>query len=313
MLRDVGYVLQKLNWMRAEGIWPNGLRYLWTDAFGVVLYVSLYQELGEERWLDQAEALVADVERVLGRRRGIRIGEAPDRGGQYFHYLAMWLFALARLGDVKPEYRERGIALARDIHPAFVLPGKGVIWKMKEDLSAPYPGYGLGSMDAYDGYVSYRMLDENVLAQETAEMRTLIERDWRTLDIDQDLGLGMMLWLAHFFPAEAWAQAQRRRAIRKLDSMWVDPPGYFFRAAWLRQTKFAFTNYGVSLGLQAGSIWPERVERLNTFFENWRAGDEYDVEAITWVMACCSHLPGAFLSPAMKQRPSHAKSSHDRA
>jgi hypothetical protein len=26
----------------------------------------------------------------------------------------MWLFALARLGEIKPEYREPGIALARD-------------------------------------------------------------------------------------------------------------------------------------------------------------------------------------------------------
>src|SRR5215207_4378215 len=72
MLCDVGYVLAKLDWMRAEYIWPNGLRYLWTDAFGVVLYVSLYRELGEERWLDEAECLAAEVERALGRPRGLR-------------------------------------------------------------------------------------------------------------------------------------------------------------------------------------------------------------------------------------------------
>ncbi|WP_226951382.1 hypothetical protein [Rhizobium terrae] len=51
MLRDVDYILTKIDWMRTEGIWPNGLRYLWTDAFGVVLYLSLYEERGEERWL----------------------------------------------------------------------------------------------------------------------------------------------------------------------------------------------------------------------------------------------------------------------
>jgi hypothetical protein len=301
VLRDVPYVLHKLEWMRAERIWPNGLRYLWTDAFGVVLYVSLYREFGHERWLEQAEQLVIDVERVLGRRRGIRIGEAPDRDGQYFHYLAMWLFALARLGDLKPEYRARGVALARDVHPAFVIPGRGVIWKMKEDLSGPYPGYGLGAMDAYDGYISYRMLDEEALAPEIADMRALIERDWRTLDIEQDLGLGMMLWLAHFFPDEPWAKAQT--SLRALDTMRVDPPGYFCRAPWLRATKFAFTNYGVSLGLQAVGVWPERVERLNAFFENWPSGDEYDREAITWVMACTSHFPGAFIA-AKTERPS---------
>ena len=297
MLRDIDYVLSKLDWMRAERIWPNGLRYLWTDAFGLVLYVSLYRELREERWLDEAERLVADVERVLGRPRGLRIGEAPDRDGQYFHYLAMWLFALARLGDVKPEYRQRGVALARDIHPAFVRPGRGVIWKMKEDLSGPYPGYGLGAMDAYDGYIAYRMLDEEALAPEIAQMRDLMERDWRTLEIDQDLGLGMMLWLAHFFPEEPWAQSQTKRALVTLDTMWIDPPGYFCRAPGLSGSKFAFTNYGVSLGLQAAGASPARVERLNAFFESWRSGDEYDREAITWVMACTSHFPGVFVAP----------------
>jgi hypothetical protein len=302
IISDLSYVLAKLDWMRSERIWPNGLRYLWTDAFGLVLFVSLYRGLRERRWLDQAEELVADVERVLGRARGIRIGEAPNRDGQYFHYLAMWLFALARLGDLKPEYRVRGIALARDIHPAFVMPGRGVIWKMKEDLSGPYPGFGLGSMDAYDGYISYRALDEKALAQEIADMRALIERDWRILSIDQDLGLGMMLWLAHFFPHEPWAEAQIKRALETLDAMWIDPPGYFCRAPWLRQTKFAFTNYGVSLGLQAASIWPERVERLNSFFENWRSGNQYDREAITWVMACTSHFPGVFVQSGRQRQ-----------
>src|SRR3982751_1033235 len=114
MRRDLDYVLGKLDWMRAERIWPNGFRYLWTDAFGVVLYVSLYRETGEQHWRDDAKALVAEVDRVLGRPRGYRIGEAADRDGQYFHYLAMWLFALARLGEIRPEYRGRGIALAHD-------------------------------------------------------------------------------------------------------------------------------------------------------------------------------------------------------
>ena len=298
MLRDVAYVLDKLEWMRAERIWPEGRRYLWTDAFGVVLYVSLYRELGETRWLEAAERLVAEVERVLGRPRGLRIGEAPDRDGQYFHYLAMWLFALARLGDLRPGYRERGVAVARAIHPVFVLPGRGVIWKMKEDLSGPYPGYGLGAIDAYDGYIAYRALDPDALAPEIAQMRQLIEAGWRELTVEQDLGLGMMLWLAHFCPAEPWAKAQTERALRTLDAMWVDPPGYFCRTPWACGTRFAFTNYGVSLGLQAAGRWPERVARLNAFFEVWRAGDEYDREAITWVMACTSHLPGAFLSSA---------------
>src|SRR5215218_11446006 len=100
--QDIDWVLRHVDWMRDERIWPNGLRYLWTDAFGLVLYVSLYRATSEERWLGLARDLVAEVDRVLGRPRGLRIGEAPDRDGQYFHYLAMWLFALYRLGEHEP-------------------------------------------------------------------------------------------------------------------------------------------------------------------------------------------------------------------
>ena len=292
----IDFVLAKLRWMREQKIWPNGLRYLWTDAFGVVLLVSLCKHLREQRYLDEAEWLVAEVTRVLGRRRGIRIGEAPDRDGQYFHYLAMWMFALARLGDLKLEYRHRGIQLARDIHKPFVVPDRGVIWKMQEDLSGPYPGFGLGALDAFDGYVSYRLLDEQALAPEISEMRSLMDRDYGSLSIDQDLGLGMMLWLAHFFPDEPWAKVQIPRALAMLDRLWIDPPGYFCRTPQLRHVKFAFTNYGVSLGLQAVQQRLDRVIRLNSFIDTYRSNDEYDREAITHVMACASHFPGEFLN-----------------
>jgi hypothetical protein len=289
--KDIAYVVDKLSWMRAERIWPNGLRYTWTDAFGVVLLVSLYAELGEPQYLDQAEEVVADVERVLGRPRGIRIGEAPDRDGQYFHYLAMWLFALAVLARHRPDYRRKGVELVRQIHDAFVVPGRGVIWKMQEDLSAPYPGYGFGALDAFDGYVSYRCLDEQALAGEIAEMRALIDTSFADLTITQDLGLGMMLWLSHFFPDEDWAVTQRRRGIAMLDRMWRDN-GYFCREPHLPGVKFAFTNYGVSVGLQAVDAMSDRVTRLNRYFDRYRSGDEYDRDAITHVMACSSHFPG---------------------
>ena len=289
--KDIGYVLDKLNWMRAERIWPNGLRYLWTDAFGVVLLVSLHAALGERRFLDEAEWVVSEVDRVLGRPRGIRIGEAPDRDGQYFHYLAMWLYALSVLARVVPDYRRKGIDLVHQIHPAFVMPGRGVVWKMKEDLSSPYPGFGFGALDAFDGYVSYRCLDESALAREIADMRALIDATAMGLRITQDLGLGMMLWLTHFFPAEPWAAAQRRYSLAMLDQMWRED-GYFCREPDLAYVKFAFTNYGVSIGLQSVQAMTERVLRLNSFFNHYQSGDEYDREAITHVMACSSHFSG---------------------
>jgi hypothetical protein len=296
----ISYVRNKLRWMRSQQIWPNGLRYLWTDAFGVVLLVSLFEELGERSFLDDAQWLVADVNRVLGRPLGIRIGEEPDRDGQYFHYLAMWLFALAMLGRHLPTYKQLGVELARQIHEPFLVRDHGVFWKMQEDLSGPYPGVGFGAMDAYDGYISYRMLDDNALSPEIAEMKTLIDAYNPSLDITQDLGLGMMLWLTHFFPDEEWAKIQKQRCLRTLDSMW-NSAGYFCREPYLPDLRFAFTNFGVSVGLQAVGKMPDRVHRLNEYFESYRSGDEYDQAAITHVMACSSHFPGCLVDKTTRE------------
>jgi hypothetical protein len=167
---------------------------------------------------------------------------------------------------------------------------------MEEDLSGPYPGYGLGAMDAFDGYVSYKLLSETELAREIGEMRAIMEQQYEALRIDQDLGLGMMLWLTHFFPHEDWAVVQREQSLAALDFLWTDPPGYFGRASYAREVRIAFANYGVSIGLQSQDVWPERVRALNDYFEQYRSGDEYDREAITHVMACCSHFPGAFVN-----------------
>lgn len=294
-------VVERLETMRRARIWPNGLRYLWTDAFGLVLLVSLARATGERRYADEAQWLVREVERVLGRPRGLRIGEAPERGGQYYHYLAMWVFALTRLDRLVPGYRDRALALVRDVHPRFVVEGLGVHWKMKEDLSGPCPGFGFGALDPFDGYVAYRLLDESALRSEIAEMRSLVLRSYRRLWITQDLGLGMMLWLAHFFPDEEWARLQKHRSLEVLDSMWIEPQGYFCREPQAPAVRFAFTNHGVSIGLQAVAAMPARVERLRRYFRNFRSGDEYDTDAITHVMACCADFPGEFLRASWQE------------
>jgi len=294
-LHDVSGVLARLEKMRDEGIWPNGKRYLWTDAIGVMVLLSLHDELGQPRFVDEARWVVAEVDRVLGRPRGFRIGEDIARDGQYFHYNAMWVHALGLLGRVEPAYRERAVGIVRDIHEPFVVPGVGVHWKMKEDLSGPYPGFGLGAIDPIHGYVVYRLLAERELAKEIAEMHLIMDRRLHNLEITQDLGLGVVLWLAHFFPHEEWAHEQRRRALATLDTMWIDPPGYFCREPGQDDTKFAFTNYGVGIGLQAAHVHEERVRKMHAFFDRYRSGDDYDTEAITHVMACASHLPGVML------------------
>jgi hypothetical protein len=292
---NIDKVLAKLRWMREENIWPNGLRYLWTDAFGVVLLTSLRNELDDNRFLSEAEWVVSEVERVLGRPIGIRIGQQPDRNGQYYHYLAMWLFALGRLGKIRPAYRAKAIRLAREIHPRFVFPEVGVWWKMREDLSGPYPGFGLGALDAFHGLVVYRLLDCNALRYEISQMRQLVEQSYRSVKVNQDLGFGMLLWMSHFFPEERWAESVRVRSLAMLDRMWVDPPGYFCRQPGMKEVKYAFTNYGVAIGLKAVKAHPERVAKLNAFFESYRSGDSYDRDAITHVMGCCALFPGELI------------------
>ncbi len=295
MLTDIATVFEKLEKMEDQRIWPNGTRYLWTDAFGLVLLVSLYNEFEDNRFLEKAERLVADVDRVLGRSKGYRIGEEPDRDGQYYHYLAMWIYALHRFGAIEPAYWRKAVDLVHDIHPHFVIPNVGVIWKMDEGLDGPYPGYGLGALDAFHGYVVYSLLAPDELSTEIAEMKTLIEKNYRTLNLDQDLGLGMMLWMTQFFPHDTWAVFQLHMCLDTLNDLWIDPPGFYCRHPGLRDMKFAFTNYGVSLGLQAVGELPQNVERLNEFFRTYRSGDEYDMNAITHVMACTSHYPGEFI------------------
>ena len=67
----------------------------------------------------------------------------------------------------------------------------------------------------------------------------------------------------------------------------------------LEHVKFAFTNYGIWLGLQSVAARTERVDRLNVFFADYRSGDGYDTDAITHVMGCTSHLPGDFIPGAI--------------
>ena len=87
---------------------------------------------------------------------------------------------------------------------------------------------------------------------------------------------------------------QRARGLATLEHMWIED-GYFCREPTMRDVKFAFTNYGISVGLQSVQAMPERIPRLESFFAGYRSEDEYDRAAITHVMACSSRFPGQLL------------------
>lgn len=114
-------------------------RYLWTDAFAVCNFLTLYQQTGREKYLHLALGLVDQVHEILGRHRdddprsgwisgldngagrlhptvgGLRIGKRSterqeselfneklewERDGQYYHYLTKWMHVLCCTGRV---------------------------------------------------------------------------------------------------------------------------------------------------------------------------------------------------------------------
>ncbi|KAL9648011.1 hypothetical protein ABK040_012029 [Willaertia magna] len=298
-LRDAEFVEEKLEFMRKQKIWPNCKRYLWTDAFGLVQYCTLYHQTQNEKYKENAEWLVREVDRVLGRKKGYRIGEEASRDGQYYHYLIMWVYALHCLSSIIPEYHEKAVQIIKDIHPHFLNKPYGLYWKMVEDLSTVYPGFGIGGLDHYKGYVVYRLIDPIALSSEINDLREIVERKYRGFSCTQDLGLGMMLWSSHFFPNEEWSKKIRNEALRQLEDMWVSEDdsrkGYFCRHPMSRNVKFSFTNFGVSLGLQCVNELTDKVTQLNELFKDYQSGTEYDVKAITHVMETTSHNPGMFI------------------
>ncbi|PGH30172.1 hypothetical protein GX50_07072 [[Emmonsia] crescens] len=181
-------------------------RYLWTDAFGVLNFLTLYKELSlradnkaaANNSLIFAQRLITTVHDVLGYTRdgrsrlpratdeeplegGLRIGKeeetGPDGDGQYFHYLTMWMFALNRMsiatGD--PSYNRQAVSLAKAIHPHFFLNRASekphMVWKVAMDLSRPLVA-SEGNLDPIDGYVVFRLLQASASKYGDGEVLT---------------------------------------------------------------------------------------------------------------------------------------------
>lgn len=220
----------------------NG-RYLWTDAFAVCNFISLYRVTRDSRYLVLAERLVQVVHDVLGSTRdqtrrlpgaseqhplqgGLRIGKIAasgmDSDGQYYHYLTVWMFALNRLSKVtnKAVYNDLGIELVQSIHPKFVAYTEGrpcpkIVWKMNTDLTDVLVSHE-GNMDAAQGYLAYTLLQEanrqepDILSKEINDLKIIVENHVPRRSRHKDpLDLGMGMWIAHFFADlqdENWAK-----------------------------------------------------------------------------------------------------------
>eukprot|EP00878_Enallax_costatus_P018298 GHUV01019256.1.p1 GENE.GHUV01019256.1~~GHUV01019256.1.p1 ORF type:complete len:356 (+),score=110.57 GHUV01019256.1:134-1069(+) len=263
-------------------------RYLWTDAFGVVNYLTLSKDTGQTRYLDQALALIQAVHNTLGHTRdgsswltgaseqhptaaGLRIGKPhteghPDGDGQYFHYLTKWAFALAAAAAVTQDskYLIWAIEMIQKVHPAFTYQPSGggptrMFWKMSIDLSHPAVS-SMGNLDPYDGLVTYKILqnqartmgvcDTDVLSSETEDMQAMVDVRYTTYHSDDPLDLGEALWLSHWHRDQgAWARHISDASLGYLSDLW-DEQGYFDQPFRYR---LAFREFGTSMGLQVST------------------------------------------------------------
>ena len=222
-------------------------RYLWTDGFAVVNFITLFKETWDDKYLGLADRLIQTVHDVLGRTRdgsarlpnatdqyplrgGLRIGKhhatGSDADGPYHHYLTIWMFALNRMSiaSKKEWYNDQAISLAKAIHPHFMIdrdsPRPRMFWKMSMDLKTPLV-FSEGNLDPIDGYVIFNLLQQttgtDVLAQEISEYKKILDTKWQRYTSDDPLDLGMTLWTAHWFnKKEEWATALTERALRCL-------------------------------------------------------------------------------------------------
>jgi hypothetical protein len=306
-------------------------RYLWTDAFGVVNFITLSKETSSPIYLTLAKRLAKTVHDVLGYTRdgtarllratdaeplngGLRIGKLAAHGadcdGQYHHYLTLWMFALNRLALAtgEKEYSELAVQLAKAIHPHFVIRRDGeavrMVWKISTDMdTALVPSEG--HLDAATGFVVYRLLQRTAehlhgppgaLSSEIADYRQLMSRAGKMHASRDPLDLGMGLWMCHFFKDEDWAMALGSQSLEMARTMLDEKKGLMARDA---SRRLAFREFGTCLGLQCYGADEEikrGVEAVVNFWHRYiEESTDEDLRPISLVMYAAALIPGGEL------------------
>ena len=302
-------------------------RYLWTDAFGVINFITLYKESNDETYLSCAKNLVQAVHDINGRTRdgksrlpgasdlnplegGLRIGKTDESGsdgdGQYFHYNSLWMFALNRLSIASkvPEYNDRAIQFAKAIHPHFFIDkdtsSPRMVWKIAMDMSRPLV-WGEGNLDPIDGYVTMKILggtahSRDVLSMEIKSFKRVMERKGKHFVSSDMLDLGMSLWTSHWFAdQEAWAADLQAQCLDQLKQLLR---GGQHSLGDMRY-RLAFRDFGACLGIQCvgaavdNTIQDGATELLKHWEKHIKQTPE-DLRPITQVMYAAALIPGAF-------------------
>jgi hypothetical protein len=313
------------SWVPPERSGGHRGRYLWTDAFGVINFLTLSRELREPAYLDRAVQLANTVHNALGRTRdgttwlpgasdelpvggGLRIGKQGESGsdgdGQYHHYFTLWMFALNRLSHATNDktHNERAISLAKAIHPYFFVdrdtPRPRMLWKIAMDRSRPLV-QSQGNSDPIDGLVVFRKLqaassDSGVLAEEIADYERIIELKGNHFVSTDTLDLGMTLWTSHWLKDnESYFNDLHQQAevqLRKLfDRGYLEKP---------TSRRLAFREYGTALGIGCiinpdDDLQSYRTEIIETWERHLSSTPE-DLRPISEVMRAAAIIPGAF-------------------
>ncbi|KAI1298802.1 hypothetical protein F5Y03DRAFT_367057 [Xylaria venustula] len=259
-------------------------RYLWTDAFGVLNFVTLSKEDSPHgsAYLHLARQLANTVHEVLGRERestarlpgatddaplrgGLRIGKLDESGsdgdGMYHHYLTLWMYALDVLAEATQEARWNTLAvqLAQAIHPHFIVERHGresMVWKISSDMRRVLVG-NKGHLDDLTGFVVYRRLRatarrfgsrQDVLGSEIKQYARIMENGDISLSGDP-LDLGMGLWLASLDRDAAWSHELSVQALGIARDRFMVAAVEPLTAA-SRLHRLAFREFGACLGIK---------------------------------------------------------------
>ncbi|KAF8420250.1 hypothetical protein EV426DRAFT_634161 [Tirmania nivea] len=256
-------------------------RYLWTDAFGVLNFITLFKSTSDRRYLTLAADLIIAVHETLGRTRdrstrlpgatdqsplggGLRIGKKYELGrdgdGQYHHYLTIWMFALNRMSVATGQewYNAQAIILAKSIHDKFFYQRNSsrprMYWKMSVDLTKPL-AISEGNLDPIEGYLVLRLLQQTAtemhlgckgpeLDEELRDYKKIVDTKLPGYESSDPLDIGMTLWVAHWgCQDEDWARGLSERMLHCL--------GYYNQLRnHPHEKRLAFREFGLALGLQ---------------------------------------------------------------
>lgn len=300
-------------------------RYLWTDAFGVINFITLSKETNDPSYIVRAKRLAETVHNVLGKTRdgkdwlpgaseanpvggGLRIGKedagGSDGDGQYHHYLTLWMFALNGLSKATEDktWNDQAIKLAKAIHPYFFVHRESstprMVWKISMDRQQALVR-SQGNLDPIDGLLVFRKLqaasdDKNGFAEEIKDYQKVIDLKGEHFVSNDTLDLGMTLWTSHWLagkePYFTDLKKQAEVQVRNLfDQGYLEIPA---------SRRLAFREYGTCLGIGSLENPDGKLQDFrNGIVETWekhRESTPGDLRAISEVMRAAAMIPGAF-------------------